>query len=228
MVLDESILSLRVYPISFLLLFRNNSVGPVSVGEVHPHFPKLELRFNKQRETRPINTKNVRTQYFLSSTLTNGFFDSFDENETSREKTSSLSDMSTLLERTSPSDILKTRIIQGDGNKQHPVICSAEEPLTSRMISRLKQIAIGKSLPEYKTYINKVPIDLRSRDDPRTPECDTRLTKREFDQLYREWRVKLHQYENEAISNVSTRINSLDEIKVTQNECLYNFEKLEI
>ncbi|KAH8741091.1 hypothetical protein FG386_001643 [Cryptosporidium ryanae] len=228
MILDNSALSLRVYSIPLLLLFNNGPEGLVRVEDVHPHFPKLELRCDKRREIFQGNTNSAHTQYFMGCTLTRGNFNSFEENESYRKKASSLSDMSTLLEKISPSGFSNYKVTQKDITRQHSTICSAEEPLTSRMISRLKQIAIGKSLPEYKTYINKVPFDSRSQDDPRTPECDTRLTKREFDQLYREWRVKLHQYENEASSNTSTRVNSLEEVKATQNEYLYSIEKLEI
>lgn len=210
---DSSGFSARIYSLSVLLSFgrRISMKTLIPVEEVNPHLPKLELREHRSKD---INSLNKRFSQSLSTFLSvDKQLETFNENEILlAKKPSSYSDMSTLLDKISLVDMIKPEDFMVEDGQQFPVLRTVEEPLTSRMSSRLKQIAIGKSLPEYKNYIRKVPFEERQPEDPRTPRCDSRLTKREFDHMYREWRVKLHQYGNEAISNVSTRVSSPDNL----------------
>ncbi|OII74863.1 uncharacterized protein cubi_02995 [Cryptosporidium ubiquitum] len=205
----SSMLSHRVYEISVLLLI-GKKVGQksfVSATEVHPHLPKLEFKENKIRDFNS-SYKSIQCKSSLF-TLDTKSLDIYNEFEPTQNKGFfSFSDLTSLLEKLPSTELIKYSSYRDDFVHHNPELKSSEEPLTSRMISRLKQIAIGKSLPEYKNYINKVPIEKRSPNDPKTPKCDTRLTKREFDNLYREWRVKLHQYEGEISSGASTRVNT--------------------
>lgn len=205
----DSMLSHRVYEISILLLIGKKVGGknPVSAIEIHPHLPKLEYKENKIKDI-DSNSKSVRCKSSLF-TLDSKCLDIYSEVEQPSNKGFfSFSDMTSLLEKLSSTQVVKYGGYKSDFVSHSSELKASEEPLTSRMISRLKQIAIGKSLPEYKNYINKVPIEERSPDDPVTPKCDTRLTKREFDNLYREWRVKLHKYECDVFSGASTRVNT--------------------
>lgn len=205
----ESMLSHRVYEISILLLIGKKVGGknPASAIEIHPNLPKLEYKESKTNDI-DSNNKSVRSKNSLF-TLDSKCLDIYNELEPPPNKGFfSFSDMTSLLEKLSSTEVIKYGSFKSDFVSHSSEIKASEEPLTSRMISRLKQIAIGKSLPEYKNYINKVPIEERSPDDPRTPKCDTRLTKREFDNLYREWRVKLHKYESDMFSGASTRVNT--------------------
>ncbi|KAJ1607445.1 SLBP-like protein [Cryptosporidium canis] len=179
--------------------------------EIHPYLPKLEYRENRIKDVEP-NTKYLRRKNSLLA-LDSKSLDVYNETEPSSNKGFfSFSDMTSLLEKLSSSEAIKYSSFRNEFVSHGSEPKASEEPLTSRMISRLKQIAIGKSLPEYKNYINKVPIEERSLDDPKTPKCDTRLTKREFDNLYREWRVKLHKYECDPYSGASTRVNTPDNV----------------
>eukprot|EP00371_Babesia_bovis_P003573 XP_001612220.1 hypothetical protein [Babesia bovis T2Bo] len=66
----------------------------------------------------------------------------------------------------------------------------------SRICSRLKDIAIGKSTKGYQNYIRKVPIDQRTSEDPQTPNLRENVSAARFQVIYRKWRTALHMYDN--------------------------------
>lgn len=225
----NSMLSHRVYEISILLLMGKKVVENsfVSAVEVHPHLPKLEPKENKVKDLKS-EFKFMKCKNSLFA-LDSKSLDIYNEPEPSPNKGFfSFSDLTSLLEKLPSNESIKYGSYRSDFVRYNPELKASEEPLTSRMISRLKQIAIGKSLPEYKNYISKVPIEKRSTDDPRTPRYDTRLTKREFDNLYREWRVKLHQYESKTSSGASTRVNTPENDPGSQNEYYPEIKTLNI
>ncbi|TRY50399.1 SLBP family of RNA binding protein [Cryptosporidium tyzzeri] len=211
----------RVYEISILLLIgkKVKEKNFVSAIEVHPNLPKLEAKESEAKNLNP-SSKYIQSKNSLF-TLDSKNFDIYNEVDPPPNKGFfSFSDLTSLLEKLPSTELIKYGNYKSDFVRQNTELKASEEPLTSRMVSRLKQIAIGKSLPEYKNYINQVPLEKRSSEDPRTPKCDTRLTKREFDNLYREWRVKLHQYESKFSSGASTRVNTPeDDLKHHSRYC---------
>ncbi|KAG5894166.1 hypothetical protein JTB14_001861 [Gonioctena quinquepunctata] len=60
---------------------------------------------------------------------------------------------------------------------------------------RQKQIDYGKNTLGYDQYITKVPRDQRSQDDPQTPNKYLKYSRRGWDGLIKQWRLKLHQYD---------------------------------
>ncbi|XP_050350495.1 histone RNA hairpin-binding protein [Nymphalis io] len=63
---------------------------------------------------------------------------------------------------------------------------------------RQKQIDYGKNTVGYHSYLQKVPIDKRTKEDPKTPDKYTKYSRRSWDMLIKMWRKKLHQYDTEA------------------------------
>ncbi|CAH2096121.1 unnamed protein product [Euphydryas editha] len=63
---------------------------------------------------------------------------------------------------------------------------------------RQKQIDYGKNTVGYYCYTQKVPIDKRTKDDPKTPDKYAKYSRRSWDMLIKMWRKKLHQYDTEA------------------------------
>ncbi|CDR93772.1 hypothetical protein, conserved [Babesia bigemina] len=72
----------------------------------------------------------------------------------------------------------------------------AKEAPNTRICSRLKDIAIGKSTKGYQNYIRKVPIDQRTPCDPQTPNLRENVSAARFQVIYRKWRTALHKYDN--------------------------------
>ncbi|KAF7456417.1 Serine/threonine-protein phosphatase 4 catalytic subunit [Cryptosporidium felis] len=226
--LGDVVSSHRVYSISGLLCLRRRfgKTYFFSAEEIYPFLPKLETRESKTIDFH----SNLRYSRNLNDfyPFENKNFDIFGEIETPSNKGCfSCSDISSLLEKF-PAKAHKVTNDKNADMSSYPILKASEEPLTSRMVSRLKQIAIGKSLPEYKNYIKKVPIESRSSEDPQTPRCDLRLTKKEFNNLYREWRVKLHQYENDSLSGAPTRENTPENSPYCSYGQFYGIESLKI
>ena len=57
---------------------------------------------------------------------------------------------------------------------------------------RLRQIAIGKYTPEYRRYLEQVPKGRRTRAQPRTPDPEAQVSKRQFDKDMSAWRRLIH------------------------------------
>lgn len=60
---------------------------------------------------------------------------------------------------------------------------------------RQKQIDYGKNTLGYDNYIKKVPKRERGPDDPKTPNKYVQYSRRAWDGLIRQWRLKLHKYD---------------------------------
>ncbi|XP_026499585.1 histone RNA hairpin-binding protein [Vanessa tameamea] len=60
---------------------------------------------------------------------------------------------------------------------------------------RQKQIDYGKNTVGYHSYLQQVPMDKRTKDDPKTPDKYTKYSRRSWDMLIKMWRKKLHQYD---------------------------------
>ncbi|XP_065216596.1 enolase-phosphatase E1 [Planococcus citri] len=62
---------------------------------------------------------------------------------------------------------------------------------------RQKQIDYGKNTLGYQNYCQRVPKFKRTKDDPKTPPKHLKLSRRAWDGLVKNWRVKLHKYDSE-------------------------------
>jgi hypothetical protein len=61
-----------------------------------------------------------------------------------------------------------------------------------RVQARQRQVNIGKSRPEYLRYIERLPKEMRSQNEPRTPDPEAPVSKRTFDRYLSVWRRQLH------------------------------------
>ncbi|CAK1580342.1 unnamed protein product [Parnassius mnemosyne] len=76
---------------------------------------------------------------------------------------------------------------------------------------RQKQIDYGKNTVGYHNYIKDVPIDKRTKEDPKTPDKYTKYSRRSWDALIKIWRIKLHQYDPNANVNCKDEPESDEE-----------------
>ncbi|KAF2899196.1 hypothetical protein ILUMI_06983 [Ignelater luminosus] len=66
----------------------------------------------------------------------------------------------------------------------------------SRVLARRqKQIDFGKNTVGYDNYIRTVPKDNRKADDPATPNRHMKYSRRAWDGLIKQWRLRLHKYD---------------------------------
>lgn len=71
----------------------------------------------------------------------------------------------------------------------------SEQTWSRREAARRRQIMIGKARPEYKRYLDEVPVDQRDESQPCTPDPRARVSKRQFDRALGDWRRRLHEYD---------------------------------
>merc|ERR1719171_1897377 len=64
-----------------------------------------------------------------------------------------------------------------------------------RAQARLRQIHIGKAWPEYRRYIQEIPVESRGKSQPSTPDPYERVSKRQFDRALGAWRRQLHDFD---------------------------------
>jgi histone RNA hairpin-binding protein len=69
------------------------------------------------------------------------------------------------------------------------------ETESHRIDQREKQISKGKNTIGYSRYVEKVPPNRRSKEDPRTPPLQSPLSKRAWDGIYKQWRRQLHTWD---------------------------------
>ncbi|XP_047991653.1 histone RNA hairpin-binding protein [Leguminivora glycinivorella] len=75
---------------------------------------------------------------------------------------------------------------------------------------RQKQIDYGKNTTGYHNYLQHVPIDKRTKDDPKTPDKYSKYSRRSWDALIKMWRKKLHEYDTDgAKSNTGSNSGSI-------------------
>jgi len=94
----------------------------------------------------------------------------------------------------------KVEPVKGEGDKENnvkvnkgPRKLSPEE----RKQRRFHQIELGKDTEGYKNYISTIPKHNRRRKDPETPDwTDVTTGKRRFDGMVRNWRRRLHEYDD--------------------------------
>ncbi|CAH0555688.1 unnamed protein product [Brassicogethes aeneus] len=60
---------------------------------------------------------------------------------------------------------------------------------------RQKQIDFGKNTLGYEAYLEMVPRGSRSSEDPQTPNKNVKYSRRAWDGLIKQWRVRLHKYD---------------------------------
>ncbi|KAL0228017.1 hypothetical protein RCL1_004160 [Eukaryota sp. TZLM3-RCL] len=60
---------------------------------------------------------------------------------------------------------------------------------------RIKQIQIGKNTPEYKRYLEEVPVEERCSNHPTTPPLDLKVSKKKWGYIYNNWRRELHVFD---------------------------------
>ncbi|XP_045448354.1 histone RNA hairpin-binding protein [Melitaea cinxia] len=90
---------------------------------------------------------------------------------------------------------LNTKNETEDSTKRKPLELETDPSVLQR---RQKQIDYGKNTVGYHCYMKQVPIDKRTKDDPKTPDKYTKYSRRSWDMLIKMWRKKLHQYDTEA------------------------------
>ncbi|XP_045773262.1 histone RNA hairpin-binding protein [Maniola jurtina] len=64
---------------------------------------------------------------------------------------------------------------------------------------RQKQIDYGKNTVGYQNYTHQVPMDKRTKEDPKTPDKYAKYSRRSWDMLIKIWRKKLHEFDGENI-----------------------------
>ncbi|CAG5045976.1 unnamed protein product [Parnassius apollo] len=92
-----------------------------------------------------------------------------------------------------------------DGMPSKPSKLADVETDPTVLQRRQKQIDYGKNTVGYHNYIKDVPIDKRTKDDPKTPDKYSKYSRRSWDALIKIWRIKLHQYDP------NTNVNCKDE-----------------
>jgi len=69
-----------------------------------------------------------------------------------------------------------------------------------RIASRQRQIALGKNTTGYRRYRELVPVRLHGRKEhPVTPRAESNCSKRSWDSMYRQWRQRLHHYDETTL-----------------------------
>lgn len=71
----------------------------------------------------------------------------------------------------------------------------SEQTWSRREAARRRQIMIGKARPEYRRYLDEVPLEERDESQPSTPDPRARVSKRQFDRALGDWRRRLHEYD---------------------------------
>ncbi|XP_072949336.1 histone RNA hairpin-binding protein isoform X2 [Epargyreus clarus] len=66
---------------------------------------------------------------------------------------------------------------------------------------RQKTIDYGKNTVGYHIYIQKVPIEKRTKEHPKTPDKYLKYSRRSWDTLIKMWRKKLHEYDEEGTND---------------------------
>ncbi|KAJ8964563.1 hypothetical protein NQ314_004867 [Rhamnusium bicolor] len=101
--------------------------------------------------------------------------------------------------KTSPPRIpVKQRLGIQDSNeiprkKPRQQIEREEDPVV--LERRQKQIDFGKNTIGYDNYINLIPRNERTREDPKTPNKFIKYSRRGWDGLIKQWRLNLHKYD---------------------------------
>lgn len=73
---------------------------------------------------------------------------------------------------------------------------------------RQKQIDYGKNTTGYSNYTDKVPMDKRTKDHPKTPDKYVKYSRRSWDQLIKIWRKKLHDYDTTSKQDCEEKTTS--------------------
>lgn len=99
-----------------------------------------------------------------------------------------------------PEKVEPEKVEHKEGEKENnvkvnkgPRTLSPEE----RKQRRFHQIELGKDTEGYKNYLKLIPRQQRRRKDPETPDwTDVTTGKRRFDGMVRNWRRRLHEYDD--------------------------------
>eukprot|EP00930_Biecheleria_cincta_P014851 TRINITY_DN125_c0_g2_i1.p1 TRINITY_DN125_c0_g2~~TRINITY_DN125_c0_g2_i1.p1 ORF type:complete len:516 (+),score=95.39 TRINITY_DN125_c0_g2_i1:73-1548(+) len=82
-------------------------------------------------------------------------------------------------------------------DQEDDVAEDSEATWARREAARMRQIMIGKARPEYRRYIQEVPLEQRDLAQPSTPNPKDRVSKRQFDRALGDWRRRLHEFDTE-------------------------------
>lgn len=82
----------------------------------------------------------------------------------------------------------------------------AEEDDQNVLTRRQKQIDYGKNTLGYQSYLETIPKETRTRDDPKTPRKHVKYSRRSWDQQIKLWRIKLHNFDPRPCSIESAEI----------------------
>lgn len=89
---------------------------------------------------------------------------------------------------------------------------------------RQKQIDYGKNTLGYQHYLDSVPKNTRSREQPRTPRKGVKYSRRSWDMQIKLWRIKLHNYDPRPETyDVEQQITKID-IEIPADEASELFD----
>jgi len=95
-----------------------------------------------------------------------------------------------------------------EDEEEEPLHLAYQELNERRLLTRQKQIDIGKNTPGYQSFSAVVPKERRSRGDPQTPNKHQVCSKRSWDGQIRKWRRMLHKYDPEVKAD-SSNVNAV-------------------